>query len=554
MYTNFVKGAGGGFVNQGDASLPFYHLYELNHAAMAPYRAVADMMRLYFQNPLNPWTHTSFGRQIAAGCEVLERTTRRYGKPEFGLKETTVGGVRVPVRENIVWSRPFCDLIRFERGVTSHRNDPKVLIVAPMSGHYATLLRGTVDALMPNADVYITDWIDARMVPIQEGKFDLDDYIDYIISMLHFLGPDAHVLGVCQPSVPVLAAVAVMEDREDPYVPSTMTLMGGPIDTRVEPTAVNDLAVSKGIDWFKNNVVMKVPFPHPGFMRDVYPGFLQLSGFMSMNLDRHMTAHREFFQHLVEGDGDSAEKHREFYDEYLAVMDLTAEFYLQTVETVFIKHALPEGTMEHNGRIVDCTKIKRTALLTVEGEKDDITGRGQTRAAHDLCTSLPDDMKAHYEQPNVGHYGVFNGSRWRSEIAPRVMDFIRSNRAGMPKKPAPKPEKAAAPVKAVVKAPSEKAKPKSAAKAKPKKTTAPRPLEDILLAKPDGAADNLKEISGVGPKLESTLNEAGIFHFWQIASLTAEQIEALDGKLDFRGRIERDKWIEQARMLSETVS
>lgn len=554
MYSNFVKGAGGGFVNQGDASLPFYHLYELNHAAMAPYRAVADMMRLYFQNPLNPWTHTSFGRQIAAGCEVLERTTRRYGKPEFGLKETTVGGVRVPVRENVVWSRPFCDLIRFERGVTSHRNDPKVLIVAPMSGHYATLLRGTVDALMPNADVYITDWIDARMVPIQEGKFDLDDYIDYIISMLHFLGPDAHVLGVCQPSVPVLAAVAVMEDREDPYVPSTMTLMGGPIDTRVEPTAVNDLAVSKGLDWFKNNVVMKVPFPHAGFMRDVYPGFLQLSGFMSMNLDRHMTAHREFFQHLVEGDGDSAEKHREFYDEYLAVMDLTAEFYLQTVETVFITHALPEGTMEHNGRIVDCTKIRRTALLTVEGEKDDITGRGQTRAAHDLCTSLPDDMKAHYEQPNVGHYGVFNGSRWRSEIAPRVMDFIRSNRAGMPKKPAPKPEKAAAPVKTAAKAPSVKAKPKPAAKAKPKKATAPRPLEDILLAKPDGAADNLKEISGVGPKLESTLNEAGIFHFWQIASLTTEQIEALDGKLDFRGRIERDQWIEQARRLSERVS
>ncbi|MEM8700273.1 MAG: polyhydroxyalkanoate depolymerase [Pseudomonadota bacterium] len=552
MYANFIKGAGG-FVNEGDASLPFYHLYELNHAAMAPYRAMADMMRLYFQNPLNPWTHTSFGRQIAAGCEVLERTTRRYGKPEFGLKETTVSGVRVPVRESIVWSRPFCDLIRFERGVTSHRNDPKVLIVSPMSGHYATLLRGTVEALMPNADVYITDWIDARMVPIQEGKFDLDDYIDYIISMLHFLGPDAHVLGVCQPSVPVLAAVAVMEDREDPYVPSTMTLMGGPIDTRVAPTAVNDLAVSKGIDWFKSNVVMKVPFPHPGFMREVYPGFLQLSGFMSMNLDRHVTAHRDFFQHLVEGDGDSAEKHREFYDEYLAVMDLTAEFYLQTVETVFIKHALPEGKMEHNGRIVDCTKIRRTALLTVEGEKDDITGRGQTRAAHDLCTSLPDDMKAHYEQPNVGHYGVFNGSRWRSEIAPRVMDFIRSNRAGMPKKPAPAaPAKSAAPVKSAVKPPAQ-AKPKRAAKAKPKKATAPRPLEDILLTKPDGAADNLKEISGVGPKLESTLNEAGIFHFWQIASLTAEQIEALDGKLDFRGRIERDQWIEQARKLSERV-
>ncbi len=538
MFFDFNKGAGGGFVNQGDAPLPFYHLYELNHAAMAPWRAVADMTRLYFQNPLNPLTHTSYGRQIAAGCEVLERTTRRYGKPDFGLKETSVGGVRVPVRENIVWSRPFCDLIHFERGVTSHRNDPKVLIVAPMSGHYATLLRGTVEAMMPNADVFITDWIDARMVPVQEGKFDLDDYIDYIISILHFLGPDAHVLGVCQPSVPVLAAVAVMEDREDPYIPSTMTLMGGPIDTRVAPTAVNDLAVAKGLDWFKKNVVMKVPFPHPGFMRDVYPGFLQLSGFMSMNLDRHLTAHREFFQHLVEGDGDSAEKHREFYDEYLAVMDLTAEFYLQTVETVFIEHALPNGTMTHNGRLVDCSKITRTALLTVEGEKDDITGRGQTRAAHDLCVSLPDSMKAHYEQPNVGHYGVFNGSRWRSEIAPRVMDFIRSNRNGQ-QAPKQKPIKKAT----------------SPAPPKPKKTAGKKagPLEEILLTKPDGVADNLKEITGVGPKLESALNEAGIFHFWQIASLTKEQILALDGKLDFRGRIARDNWIKQAKQLSEAV-
>ncbi|WP_268952634.1 polyhydroxyalkanoate depolymerase [Roseibium marinum] len=554
--------------------MPFYHLYEMNHAVMAPFRAMADMTKLYFQNPLNPLSHTEYGRSVAAGCEVLERTTRRYGKPEFGLKETSVSGVRVPVHENIVWSRPFCDLIHFERGVTKQRNDPKILIVAPMSGHYATLLRGTVEALLPNADVYMTDWIDARMVPVQEGKFDLDDYIDYIVSMLHYLGPDSHVLGVCQPSVPVLAAVAVMEDREDPYVPSTMTLMGGPIDTRVAPTAVNDLAVSKGIDWFKNNVIMKVPFPHPGFMRDVYPGFLQLSGFMSMNLDRHVTAHRDFFQHLVEGDGDNAEKHRDFYDEYLAVMDLSAEFYLQTVETVFIEHSLPNGTMKHNGRTVDCTKVRRTALLTVEGEKDDITGRGQTRAAHDLCTSLPADMKAHYEQPNVGHYGVFNGSRWRAEIAPRVMDFIRSNRTDLPKKAPAAPvtaKKSAAPVAtkkpaapiATKKpaAPNAMKKPaapvavkKPAAAGKTKAAPKSGPLEKILLVKPDGVADDLKAISGVGPKLESALNEAGIFHFWQIASLTAEQIDALDSKLDFRGRIARDKWIGQARELSEKVS
>ena len=396
-----------------------------------------------------------------------------------------------------------------------------------------------METLLPNAEVFITDWIDARMVPLQDGAFDLDDYIDYIISMLHFLGPDTHVLGVCQPSVPVLAAVAVMEGRDDPYVPSTMTLMGGPIDTRVAPTGVNDLAMSKGIDWFRNNVIMTVPFPHPGFMRRVYPGFLQLTGFMSMNLDRHMTAHRDFFQHLVDGDGDNAEKHRDFYDEYLAVMDLTSEFYLQTVETVFIEHALPMGTMMHGSTKVDCSKIRRTALLTVEGEKDDITGRGQTKAAHALCTNLPDDMKAHYEQPRVGHYGVFNGSRWRAEIAPRVLDFIRSNRGGdMKQASKPTPAKSAsAPAPAPAKKPTAKGD----------------DLKAILLSKPDGVADDLKAITGVGPKLESSLNEAGIFHYWQIASLTDKQIESLDAKLDFRGRIARDNWIEQAKKLSETV-
>lgn len=518
--------------------MPYYHLYELNHAAMGPLRAAADMTRLYFQNPLNPLTHTNYGRSVAAGCEVLERMTRRYGKPDFGLPDTVVSGVRVPVRESIVWSRPFCDLVHFERGTATRRTDPKILVVAPMSGHYATLLRGTVEALLPKADVYITDWIDARMVPVQDGRFNLDDYIDYLISILHFLGPDTHVLGVCQPSVPVLAAVAVMEGRDDPYVPATMTLMGGPIDTRVAPTAVNDLAMSKGIDWFRRNVVMKVPFPHPGFMRDVYPGFLQLSGFMGMNLDRHVTAHREFFQHLVEGDGDSAEKHREFYDEYLAVMDLTAEFYLQTVETVFIDHSLPMGTMMHGETPVDCTKIRRTALLTVEGEKDDITGRGQTRAAHDLCTSLPDSMKAHYEQPSVGHYGVFNGSRWRAEIAPRVMDFIRSN-----------PQSLKEPISGQA-ASAAKAPPKPRQKSAPASDS----LEKILLAKPKGVADDLKAINGIGPKLETTLNKAGIFHYWQIAGLTDRQIEALDSKLDFRGRMAREDWIDQARKLAEAVS
>src|SRR5262245_22953025 len=308
---------------------------------------------------------------------------------------------------------------------------PRLLIVAPMSGHYATLLRGTVQAFLPNHDVYITDWSDARMVPLSEGRFDLDDYIDYIISMLHFLQGDVHVIGVCQPSVPVLAAVSVMETRNDPYVPLSMPLMVGPTDTRSHPTAVNRLAEDRGIDWFRRNVITKVPFPNPGFMRDVYPGFLQLHGFMSMNLDRHIEAHRNLFQHLVSGDGDSAQKHREFYDEYLAVMDLAAEFYLQTVETVFIRHALPKGEMMHRDRKVDPAKIRRVALLTVEGEHDDISGVGQTEAAHGLCVNIPPARKAHWLQPGVGHYGVFNGSRFRAEIVPRISDFVLSNNASV---------------------------------------------------------------------------------------------------------------------------
>ncbi|WP_099867079.1 polyhydroxyalkanoate depolymerase [Pararhizobium haloflavum] len=421
----------------------FYQLYEMSHAAMAPWRAGADMMRLAYRNPLNPVSQTPFGRAMAGGLEVFERTTRRYGKPEFGLNETTLDSGAVSVHEKTVWSRPFCNLIHFERSLpANHRQDPKILIVAPMSGHYATLLRGTVEALLPKAEVYITDWIDARMVPVTAGRFDLDDYIDYVISMLHKLGPDTHVMAVCQPSVPVLAAVAIMEARGDAMAPSTMTLMGGPIDTRENPTAVNELAQDKPLSWFEDNVVMQVPFPHPGFTRDVYPGFLQLSGFMSMNLDKHMIAHKEFFWHMVENDGDSAEKHREFYDEYLAVMDLTAEFYLQTVDTVFIQHALPKGEMMHREQPVDTTAIRNVALLTIEGENDDISGLGQTKAAHKICPNIPEDKRHHYMQPRVGHYGVFNGSRYRSEIAPRILDFIATHsQAG---------RKAAGPVRKVI--------------------------------------------------------------------------------------------------------
>jgi poly(3-hydroxybutyrate) depolymerase len=415
---------------------PMYWFYELGHAALNPTRAIADATRLFFKNPANPLAHTAYGKSVAATMELFERSTRRYQRPEWRIHETTVGGERIPVNIKAVWQRPFCRLLHFERAFARRprRPQPKLLIVAPMSGHYATLLRGTVETFLPNHDVYITEWIDARMVPLGEGRFDLDDYIDYVISMLHFIGGDCHVIAVCQPSVPVLAAVALMEADNHPDVPHSIVLMGGPIDTRVNPNSVNSLAASRGVDWFRRNVITKVPFPHPGVMRDVYPGFLQLHGFVSMNLDRHITAHRNLFMHLVKGDGDSAQKHREFYDEYLAVMDLAAEFYLQTVDTVFIRHALPKGEMTHRGRRVDPSAIRRVALMTVEGENDDISSVGQTEPAHALCVNIPAEHKVHYMQPGVGHYGVFNGSRFRAEIAPRIADFVLSHNDG--RKPA----------------------------------------------------------------------------------------------------------------------
>ena len=607
----------------------YYELYELNHAVLSPWRAAADATRLYFKNPLNPLAHTTFGKSVAAGTELFERVTRRYGKPEFGYGSTTVGGARVPVREDVVWERPFCRLVHFSRELPqSRRRDPKVLVVAPMSGHYATLLRGTVEALLPNHDVYITDWIDARMVPVTDGPFDLDDYIDYVISMLRFLGGDTHVMAVCQPAVPVFAAVALMEEDKDPYAPLTMTLMGGPIDTQVNPTAVNELAKQHSIDWFRRNVTMRVPFPHPGFLREVYPGFLQLTGFMSMNLDRHMTAHHDFFHHLIEGDGDSAEKHRDFYDEYLAVMDLTAEFYLQTLEKVFMNHDLPNGTFLHRDRLVDPGAIRRTALLTIEGEKDDISGLGQTQAAHRLAVNLPDDKRGHYMQPGVGHYGVFNGSRYRSEICPRIADFILTHQPGAaartavpkvaeaPKAEAAKPVAAASPAAvtapaetpapaanapvadarpavepkptartnpaaepaSAAKAPAVAAKPVPVAKAAPKPktpaaakaapkapaasgTAAARPartrkpkagsLAAVALAAPNGTADDLTRIRGVGPGLARRLNEMGIYHFEQIGRLGAAGIAEIDRVLAFPGRIQRDDWVGQAKALAE---
>ncbi len=405
-----------------------YQFYELAHAALAPARAASDATHFAFRNPWNPLSRTAFGRNVSAGAELFERMTRRYGKPTFGLDEIEVDGVVYPVLEDVVWGRPFCNLLRFVRPeFPGGHEQPKMLIVTPMSGHYATLLRGTVEAFLPHCDVYITDWADARIVPFAVGAFDLDDYIDYLRAMLDHLGPGVHTLGVCQPSVPLLAAVAVMEANDDPNAPASMTLMGGPIDTRRSPTEVNKLAERRGVEWFRRNCLHPVPFPYPGFGRVVYPGFLQLSGFMAMNLDRHVNAHLDMFNHLVGGDGDSAEKHREFYDEYLAVMDLDAAYYMQTIETVFIRHALPKGEMMHRGQRVDLTAIRNCGLMTVEGEKDDISGVGQTYAAQELCVNIPAAKKLHYLQTEVGHYGVFNGSRFRNEIAPRIRKFIAMN-------------------------------------------------------------------------------------------------------------------------------
>jgi poly(3-hydroxybutyrate) depolymerase len=412
-------------------AMPMYWFYEMNQAALNPSRALAEATRLFYKNPINPLSHTDFGKSVAAAAEVFERSTRRYAQPEWGIDSTLVGGERVPIQIDTVWEQPFCRLLHFKRMFVHppKHPQPKLLIVAPMSGHYATLLRGTVEAFLPQHDVYITDWVNARLVPLAAGRFDLDDYIDYVVSILRLLGGDTHVVAVCQPSVPVLAAAALMEAENDPDVPRSMILMGGPIDARCSPTKVNKLAEERGVDWFRHHVITKVPFPNPGVMRDVYPGFLQLNGFVSMNLGRHIQAHKDLFKHLVEGDGDSVQKHREFYDEYLAVMDLAAEYYLRTVDTVFVRYALPKGEMTHRGVPVDPSRIHRVALMTVEGEHDDISGLGQTEAAHRLCNNIPADRKTHYLARGVGHYGVFNGSRFRAEIAPRIADFILSNNA-----------------------------------------------------------------------------------------------------------------------------
>lgn len=405
-----------------------YHLHEAQRTAFAPWRLMAEAVQQTFSHPWQPLAHTRLGRSMAAGADMFERATRRYEKPPFGIDHVMIDDEPVAVREVAVMSKPFGTLLHFRR--ETERDDPRVLLVAPLSGHYATLLRGTVQALLADHDVWITDWDDAAAVPFWHGSFHFDDYVDYLVEFLHHLGPRAHVVAVCQPSVPVMAAVSLMAQGGDPMQPASMTLMGGPIDTRVNPTAVNEFATSRSLAWFQRRVIHTVPLVHAGAGRRVYPGFLQLSGFMSMNLDRHIGAYMQYFEHLVEGDGDGAAQHRDFYDEYLSVMDLPAEYFLETIDRVFQRHFLPRGLLTWRGHRVEPAAIARTALMTIEGERDDISGPGQTKAAHELCSGLAADRHRHHLQPKVGHYGIFNGRRWREDIYPRLRDFIQTSEAG----------------------------------------------------------------------------------------------------------------------------
>src|SRR5487761_2633936 len=399
----------------------------MSHAALTPWQMWASMNASMFSHPFSPLSYSPLSREIAAGSELFVRVTQRYQKPEFGITETRVGGKAVAVSETVAVDKPFCQLLHFERdlGPRRGRSDPTVLLVAPLSGHHATLLRDTVRTFLPDHEVYITDWVDARMVSLFHGPFHLDDYVDYVREFITFLGPEVNVISVCQPTVPVLAAISLMAEADAAVKPRTMIMMGGPIDARRSPTAVNNLATGKTLSWFKDNVIERVPAKYPGAMRQVSPGFLQHMGFVAMNPSRHADAHRDFYNHLVDGDGESAEAHRRFYDEYNAVLDMPAEYYLDTIKTVFQEFSLPKGTWDVAGSRVRPQDIRSTALFTIEGELDDISGLGQTRAAHDLCTAIPAKKREHYLAPGVGHYGIFSGRRFRESLYPRIRGFIR---------------------------------------------------------------------------------------------------------------------------------
>jgi poly(3-hydroxybutyrate) depolymerase len=402
-----------------------YDAYEVQKSWLAGASRAASLGSGWLHNPANPWSYGSMGPLVAASLDVFAHAAAPRGKPEFGIAETRVGRKTVAVSEQVVLRKPFGQLKHFAKAGVA--GQPKLLIVAPMSGHYATLLRGTVERMLPRHDVFITDWRDAKLVPLADGSFDLDDYIDYLIEFLELIGPGGHMLAVCQPAVPAFAAVALMNAAKNPARPKTLTMMGGPIDTREAPTAVNLLATERPLAWFQRNVVATVPMIHPGAGRKVYPGFLQLAGFMTMNLGSHLVSHWEMFKHLVDGDDEGADSTRAFYDEYRSVCDMAAEYYLQTVEVVFQRHLLPKGEMRHRGHLVDAKAIRDTALLAIEGERDDISGIGQTRAALDLAAKLPEAKKQYLLAKGVGHYGIFNGRKWREQIAPVVEKFIAAH-------------------------------------------------------------------------------------------------------------------------------
>jgi len=403
-----------------------YSAYEMQRTLLGSASNWASIGAELLSNPVLPLGYFGIGPVMASALEVFAHIYEDRGKPRFNIDQVTIEGETFAVSESVVLEKPFCGLRHFKREGLPE-DAPKLLIVAPVSGHYATLLRGTVERMVENQEVWITDWADAKMVPLAAGGFDLDDYIDYLIEFLRFIGEGTHVLAVCQPSVPAFAAAAVMGKDKDPCRPATLTMMGGPVDTRASPTSVNDVAMEKPLSWFRNHVIATVPFNYPGAGRQVYPGFLQLAGFISMNLQSHMTSHYEMFKHLTMGDQESADATKNFYNEYLSVSDMTAEFYLQTIEHVFQKHSLPKGEFVHHGEPIHPDAIRDTALLAIEGERDDISGIGQTRAALDLAEHLPAKRKKYHFAQDVGHYGIFNGSKWRSRIAPVVEEWMRAN-------------------------------------------------------------------------------------------------------------------------------
>ena len=406
-----------------------YQMHEMNRTLLSPLIQWAEASSKLFTNPVSPFAHTPFAQRIAAGYELMFRLGKDYEKPSFGITSVDIDGQRVSVIEDIELEKPFCKLLHFRKESRNSKQtkQPKILLVAPLSGHHATLLRDTVKTLLPEHDVYITDWTDARMVSMDHGAFHLHDYVYYVQDFIRHLGPNLNVISVCQPTVPVLAAISLMASNKEANLPKTMVMMGGPIDPRKAPTQVNDLAINKPFSWFENNVIYSVPPNYPGYGRRVYPGFLQHAGFVAMNPKRHAQSHWEFYLHLREGDNESAEEHRKFYDEYNAVLDMPAEYYLETIKTVFQDHALPLGTWEVEGQLVRPQDIKDVALLTIEGELDDISGLGQTRAAHELCAHIPKEMKQHFTAPKCGHYGIFSGRRWREVIAPKIGEFIRAH-------------------------------------------------------------------------------------------------------------------------------